>query len=179
MIVVFSAGNYGSNAGTTSSPGNAKNVITVGAAENYRPTALDGCGITTAGADSAQDIISFSSRGPTADNRVKPDIVAPGTHIMGAASQDPGFNGRGVCGGSPNPPNIHYPLGQTLYTWSSGTSRSAPGIAGAASLIYRYYQDHFCGAALASRDKSAMINSTRHLGYGRGRQLAVNQSGLW
>ncbi len=180
MTVVFSAGNYGPNAGTTSSPGNAKNVITVGAAENYRPTALDGCGIAAAGADSAQDMISFSSRGPATDSRVKPDIVAPGTHIMGAASQELGFDGSGVCGGSPNPPNSYYPSGQTLYTWSSGTSHSAPGISGAASLIYRYYQDHFGGAAPSpAMMKATMINSTRYLtGTGAGGNLPSTSQGF-
>ncbi len=180
MIVVFSAGNAGPGAGTTGSPGNAKNVITVGAAENYRPTVMDGCGIAAAEADNAQDIISFSSRGPTADSRVKPDIVAPGTHIMGAASQDPGFDGSGVCGGSPNPPNSYYPPGQTLYTWSSGTSHSAPGISGAASLIYRYYQDHFGGAAPSpAMVKATMINSTRYLtGTGAGGNLPSTSQGF-
>jgi hypothetical protein len=43
MIIIFAAGNYGSTGGTTSLPGNAKNVLAVGAAENYRPTWTDGC----------------------------------------------------------------------------------------------------------------------------------------
>src|SRR5262249_15560180 len=85
MIVVFAAGNSGSGANTVGSPGTAKNVITVGASENVRQTGTDGCGIDNTGADSANDITSFSSRGPVnssgGDGRVKPDIVAPGTHI--------------------------------------------------------------------------------------------------
>ena len=35
-------------------------------------------------ADSARDILDFSSRGPTDDLRQKPDLVAPGTHVVGA-----------------------------------------------------------------------------------------------
>ncbi len=128
MITIFSAGNDGSSANTTGSPGNAKNVFTVGASENYRPTWTDGCAIGPTGADNAQDIIGFSSRGPTDDSRIKPDIVAPGTHIEGTASQTTGYNGSGVC-------DQYMPVGQTLYAASSGTSHSAPAVAGAASLL--------------------------------------------
>ena len=138
MLHVFSAGNAGPGASTVGSPGTAKNVITVGATENVRDQGIsDGCATSTA--NNADDIIGFSSRGPTTDLRAKPDIVAPGVHIQGPASQDPGYDGSGVCGGNPNPPNKYYPAGQTLYTWSSGTSHSTPAVAGAASLVYNYY----------------------------------------
>lgn len=187
MIVVFSAGNDGdlaSPASTIGSPGTAKNVLTVGAAENYRPTAADGCNVATTGADSAQDIINFSSLGPTSDGRVKPDIVAPGTHIMGAASQDAGFDGSGVCGAAGNnfaapPTDAYYPASQTLYTWSSGTSHSTPAVAGAASLIYRYYQDRFGGSAPSpAMVKAYLINSTRYLtGTGASGSLPSNAQG--
>ena len=110
MVIVFSAGNAGSGASTVGSPGTAKNVITVGAAENVQAFGgPDGCGITDAGADSANDIISFSSRGPTTDGRLKPDLVGPGTHVSGIAfvtptstgnaTAQPGYRGDGVCGG--------------------------------------------------------------------------------
>ena len=47
MVIVFSAGNAGSAASTVGSPGTAKNVITVGAAENVQPFGgADGCGIS-------------------------------------------------------------------------------------------------------------------------------------
>ncbi len=158
LFVVFSAGNAGSSDNTTGSPGNAKNVITVGAAENYRPTWTDGCNIAAAGADSAMDIISFSSRGPTDDARIKPDIVAPGTHIEGTASMATGYDGTGVC-------DKYMPTGQTLYAASSGTSHSAPAIAGAASLLYNYYQTHLSYGVAPSPAmlKAYLINSTRYL----------------
>ena len=90
MVEVFSAGNDGDGNGnpadpkgdegygSISSPGTAKNVITVGAAESVRASGTDGCGVTNAGADNASDIINFSGRGPTQDGRMKPDVVAPG-----------------------------------------------------------------------------------------------------
>ena len=74
---------------TIGAPGTAKNVITVGASESMRPIgATDGCGVPDTGANSAKDIIDFSSRGPTDDGRIKPDIVAPGTHVSGRPAAD-------------------------------------------------------------------------------------------
>ncbi len=173
VIVVFAAGNAGSASNTVGSPGVAKNVITVGAAENVRPTWTDGCGIGPSGADNAMDIISFSSRGPTDDLRVKPDLVAPGTHIQGAASQASGYDGSGVC-------DPYQPSGQTLYAASSGTSHSTPAVAGAASLVYRYYQDHFGGTPPSpAMVKAYLLNSTRYLtGVSANDTLPSNNQGL-
>src|SRR4030095_5189554 len=124
LIVVFAAGNDGSGANTVSSPATAKNVISVGASENLRQTGSDGRGIREQGADSANDIISFSSRGPVnsagGDGRVKPDIAAPGTHIEAGIPQS-NYDGSSVC-------NQFFPAGQTLYGWSSGTSHSCPAV---------------------------------------------------
>ncbi len=183
IIVVFAAGNDGPSSNTVSPPGTAKNIISVGAAENYRPEGTDGCGADPSYADNAQDIASFSSRGPCDDGRVKPDLVAPGTHIMGAASQSPNFNGNGVCGGPDNdgllpPDDAYYPSGQTLYTWSSGTSHSTPAAAGAASLVCRYYQDHFGAIPSPAMTKAYMIQATRYLsGSGAGGNLPSNSQG--
>jgi hypothetical protein len=174
MTFIFSAGNGGPNESSTLSPGNAKNVISVGAAESYRPSIYkDVCGFYASQADNAQDVVYFSSRGPTADGRIKPDIVAPGTRISGAASQDPAYDGSGVCG-------EYYPSGQTLYTWSTGTSHSAPAVSGAASLIYRYYQDHFGGQPPSpAMLKAYLIQSTRYLsGVGANDTLPSNSQGF-
>ena len=140
MLFVFSAGNNGEG-GHVSSPGTAKNVITVAASENFRPEGLDSCNldglgaIGPSGADSALDILRFSSGGPTTDRRAKPDISAPGSHVYGSASQAELFNASGICPGIP----IYQPPGQRLYTWSSGTSLAAPHISGAASLLSRFF----------------------------------------
>ncbi|HSX58720.1 MAG TPA: S8 family serine peptidase, partial [Tahibacter sp.] len=78
LVLLFAAGNdastcpAGNNVG---SPGNAKNVITVGA---------------TGRGTSANGMASFSSRGPTLDSRTKPDITAQGSSIVSA--------GRNACG---------------------------------------------------------------------------------
>jgi hypothetical protein len=156
MTIIFAAGNAGPESNTIGSPGIAKNVITVGASESYRPDWTDGCFVGPAGADNANDIIGFSSRGPTADGRVKPDLVAPGTHIVGAASQSSAYNGMSVC-------DMYYPVGQTLYAASSGTSHATPAVAGAVSLLTRFYQDQFGAYPSPAMLKAYLINSARYL----------------
>ena len=74
MLLVVAAGNAGPNANTVGSPGTAKNCLTVGASETYRP------GVGSNG-DNTNEIASFSSRGATDEGRIKPDVVAPGTWI--------------------------------------------------------------------------------------------------
>ena len=77
LSILFAAGNDGSSSNTVGSPGTAKNVLTVGASENVRQTGNDGCGIGNSGANSINDIISFSSRAPVnssgGDGRWKPE----------------------------------------------------------------------------------------------------------
>ncbi|MGH8173648.1 MAG: S8 family serine peptidase, partial [Rhodanobacteraceae bacterium] len=97
MLVVMSAGNDGPGAGTLGSPGNAKNALTVGA--------LAHGGLT--------NIASFSSRGPTADGRTKPDILAPGSSTISA-------RGSTSVNGTPQAPTT---------ASLSGTSMAAPTIA--------------------------------------------------
>ncbi len=66
VTVVAAAGNLGPLPGTITSPGCAKDVITVGAV------------------DRLDNVAPFSSRGPTLDGRTKPDVVAPGVLILAA-----------------------------------------------------------------------------------------------
>jgi hypothetical protein len=155
MTIVFASGNQGPT-GALASPGSAKNLITVGASENLR-AGLDGCRIPTEGADDINSLIEFSSGGPTADGRTKPDICAPGTHIQGAKSQDRGNTGSGVCG------PINYPLGQTLYTWSSGTSHAAPAVSGGAALVRQYIQRSTGQAPSPAMVKAFLTNSTSYM----------------
>jgi subtilisin family serine protease len=73
ITVVAAAGNEGPGDMTIGSPGNLPYVITVGAVTDSWTTL-----------DRNDDYIpDFSSRGPTPNAHIKPDIVAPGGHITG------------------------------------------------------------------------------------------------
>jgi len=129
LIFVFSAGNSGPASASVSTPGNGKNMITVGASESDRPGWTDGCGWGPTNADNAMDLAVFSSRGPAPGGRVKPELVAPGTHVQGTASTSAAYDGFFIC-------DPFQPIGQTVFAASSGTSHAAPAVAGLASLIY-------------------------------------------
>jgi len=154
LTYVFAAGNYAdadqdgqAEGSTISSPGIAKNVITVGASEGYRPDAVSSCGFKE-DADNGEDIAFFSGRGhsrsmapPDCVNRevrniirIKPDLVAPGTRIVGGAPP------AGIYLDNLFGCDKYYPAtSQELYTWSSGTSHAAPAVSGAAALLlYKY-----------------------------------------
>lgn len=128
LTLVVSAGNSGPGPQTIATPANGKNVVTVGASENRRPTWTDGCGNAAANADNAMDLWESSGRGPAPGNRTKPEFVAPGTHIQGRASTHPDYTGNGIC-------DDYHPPGQTIFGASTGTSHSAPAIAGMISLV--------------------------------------------
>ncbi len=156
MVEIFSAGNSGSGANTIGAPGTAKNVITVGASENVRAAGTDGCGVTDAGANSAKDIIDFSSRGPTDDGRIKPDVVAPGTHVTGAQPQvGASYNGSGTC-------TPQFPAGSSFYSLVSGTSQAAPEITGLSALVRDWYdREESPGAQVPSPalTKAILVNT--------------------
>ena len=172
MVAIFCAGNAGPGGQTVGSPGTAKNVITVGAAENVQPFGgTDGSGVDDSGANNFNDIIDFSSRGPCADGRAKPDLVAPGTHISGGVAQavSPGVNGTadacytgdGVSGGVS--PSIYFPTGQQWYTASSGTSHSTPAVAGGAALLRQFFINHGTNPPSPAMTKAWLVNSARYL----------------
>lgn len=140
ITLIFSAGNDGANGLTQ--PKSAKNLIAVGNSESIR---VDKGG---AGANNMDDIAFDSSRGPTADGRIKPDVVAPGTAITGGRSGPITLNG-----------NI-----DSAHRWSSGTSHSAAQISGVAALFTRWWIDnHFDNNASPSLIKAALINSAKDL----------------
>jgi hypothetical protein len=107
FCILFAAGNDGTDAnrdgvvdlGSVTAPGTAKNCITVGASENNRPEFTETYGEAWKDdypveplksdpmANDPDDMVAFSSRGPTADGRIKPDVVAPGTYILSTRSR--------------------------------------------------------------------------------------------
>jgi serine protease AprX len=123
VVVVVAAGNtgYGSltslarqtNVGLTMSindPGNAALAITVGATHRDMPHTYG--------------VSYFSSKGPTGDGRLKPDLVAPGERITSCAA------GKALTSAFPDgkaPP----PAKMAVYVEDSGTSMAAPHVSGA------------------------------------------------
>ncbi|MFN8289757.1 MAG: S8 family serine peptidase [Chitinophagaceae bacterium] len=191
MVIFFSAGNAGSGAGTIGSPGTGKNVITVGATENVRAFGgADQCGITDADANSANDIIFFSSRGPCTDGRTKPDIVAPGTHVTGgvypssASNPQSGsgtanacFTASGVCAGPGG--SDFFPTTQQWTTASSGTSHSTPATAGFGALIRQDFINRALTPASPAMTKAMILTSASWMnGAGAGDNLFSNNQGM-
>ncbi|HEX4822817.1 MAG TPA: S8 family serine peptidase [Candidatus Polarisedimenticolaceae bacterium] len=173
-LFVFSAGNVGPGPTTVGSPSNGKNVIAVGASENFRTGWTDGCNVTTTDADNAMDIAATSSRGPSPGGRAKPDLVAPGTHVQGTASPDPGYTGLDVCD-----PYMPTQGNQHVFAASSGTSIAAPAVSGAASLEYRWLQTHYLSAIPSPALSKAylMAHTTYLTGAGANDTLPSNSQG--
>ena len=105
-IVIAAAGNSGDVPGSITAPGSAIKAITVGAAAEWsnNPAAPY--------YSQGPYLAPFSSRGPTEDGRIKPDVIGPGVTIGTASS------------GS-----------VSLYEVVDGTSFSTPYVAGVAALL--------------------------------------------
>jgi serine protease AprX len=130
VVVVVAAGNTGY--GTVSSaarrtaiglgqsindPGNSETAITVGST-TIRPH---------------QDGVSyFSSKGPTEDGRLKPDLVAPGEQIVSAASH--GHRAR-------LPLEENEVTAKAVYADDSGTSAAAAHVSGAVAAFLSVHQE--------------------------------------
>jgi hypothetical protein len=108
------------------------------------------------GADSAFEVAFFSAGGPVVDGRMKPDLVAPGTHITGTRSRADDYRGDGVCGAG-------FAGDATRFTWSSGTSHAAPAVSGAAALLHARLERERGEAPSPALVKAWLLNTTRYL----------------
>jgi hypothetical protein len=210
MVIVFAVSNGGPSSSTVSPPGTAKNVIAVGGTENVRSMSIanrgnnsvgdDGCSTPDSEANDANDMASFSSRGPCADGRIKPDLVAPATHVTGGAPQSSpppspsgtgsalscfltvDLNDIGICGvegsGTIGASNF-FPVGQEFFTESTGTSHATPAIAGACALLRQYFINRLLSPPSPAMTKAYLMNSARYVtGSGANDTLWSNSQGM-
>ncbi|MBN2103018.1 S8 family serine peptidase [bacterium] len=111
-------------------PALANNVIAVGASVN-RETFVDQFGDTWIYSEEpAGSLAAFSSRGPTADGRIKPDLIAPGDGVISALSA------QAKNGGDINTTDI---VQGGKHVISSGTSMSCPAVTGCIALYLQRY----------------------------------------
>jgi subtilisin-like proprotein convertase family protein len=131
FVLVFSAGNAGAGAGTITGPKAAKNMIVVGSTANGR------------GGANFNLMSTFSSRGPLADGRLAPTLVAVGGNTASTRRVEGGSCATAITGTN------------NLYSTCSGTSMSTPMVSGGAILITEWWQARHGG----QRPSPAMIKA--------------------
>ncbi|WP_100449011.1 S8 family serine peptidase [Glycomyces xiaoerkulensis] len=137
IIPVFAAGNAGDQGcETVGSPGDYGDVITVGA------TDIDG------------NIAPFSSKGPTADGLVKPDIAAPGDGVLSSVPGDGYEENRGTSMAAPH-------VAGTVALMMS----SSPKLEGDYWKVYKYLTRNAVAEDDTSCGGTAKLNNV----YGHGR----------
>lgn len=179
MLIVFAAGNEGqaadrlhTNMGvvdwlSVGAPGTAKNALTVGASRSSRSSG--GFSSLTWGqawrmefpdppiatetiSGNPECLAAFSSRGPSDDRRIKPDIVAPGTDILSCRSSR--APQRSFWGSHPT--NAHY-------AFMGGTSMATPIVSGCAAVVRQYYRTERAHDPSAALVRATLINGARWL----------------
>ena len=164
MVILFAGANEGAddnNDGevdldSLGSPATAKNVITVGASENDRPNMAYIWGNSYSNpirndrlADNPEGMAAFSSRGPTNDSRIKPDISAPGTFILSTKSSSTGTPGTAW----------NY---NSSYRYMQGTSMATPLTAGATAILLEHLIENENESAPTSALVKAILTASAH-----------------
>ncbi len=147
IVVVAAAGNEGPEPMTIGSPGNLPYVITVGAV-------TDSWTLDTRDDDYIPD---FSSRGPTPNADIKPDIVAPGGHMTGIMRPGSAL--------TLEHPNYFLTTGEFVMT---GTSQASALISGMVALLLQLEPD------LSPDDIKCKLTSSAELAINRDGSLAYS-----
>ncbi|MCS7116254.1 MAG: S8 family serine peptidase, partial [Nitrososphaerales archaeon] len=131
VIFINSAGNSGYGYGSVGSPASASFSLSVGASTSYHlynyifPLYLQRIEPRFGGVTNyADDIVDFSSRGPTHLGEVKPDLLNVGTYTF-----------------IPLPPAFGFGDGKKAFGLFGGTSLSAPLTAAVAALVIQALKD--------------------------------------
>jgi serine protease AprX len=159
MTVCFAAGNDGgeeTDLGHIGAQAAAKNCIAVGSTDNRRKAKNNQ--FDTFKADGVvegnpNNISWFSSRGPTLERRIKPDVVAPGTMILSAKSRD--AKPSSTFGRSTDP----------AWAFSSGTSMATPLVAGCIAVLRETLQKDGVTSPSAALLKAMLVNGAVDTGH--------------
>jgi hypothetical protein len=99
--------------------------------------------------------------------------MAPGTHITTGVPQS-NYGDPQECDGHADK---FYPSGQTLYTWSNGTSMAAPAVSGGAALLFQDFLNKSRPPPSPAMVKAYLMNSAAYM-TGVGDTLPSNQQGM-
>jgi serine protease AprX len=172
LVICFAAGNDGSDGnsngvvdpGSVGSQSAAKNCITVGASESNRPDFEPSYGLYWPGdfpadpihsdrqAENPDGLVAFSSRGPTKEGRIKPDVVAPGTCILSTLS-------RAVA----HPPSDFGVSSDPAFFFDSGTSMATPLVAGCVAVLRETLLKNDASNPSAALIKALLVNGAVEL----------------
>lgn len=115
--------------------------------------------------DGGEGVADFSARGPTADNRIKPDLVAPGNRVLSAYTD--GSGAVGAAGAATCAATLPTDAAGAGLAAKQGTSSAAAFAAGAAAIVREYYMKGRApgGVALAN-PSAALVKATLIAGGG-------------
>ena len=126
-LICFGAGNDGrqNNGSTLCGISASKNVLTVGATLNARPIEMNEYYNEGSPVGNPDNVIRLSNRGPTIEDRIKPDVVAPDAAILAARS--------GQLDAIHAKDYDNFP--DRFYAFGTGTSMACPLVAGCAAVL--------------------------------------------
>lgn len=145
VLVLSAAGNEGTGAGTVSSPGSSPATFTVGASTAYRSFGEIGY-LTSPGRYATEQVAGFSSMGPTADGRLKPDALAPGAFCWSLAPAAGAEEG-------------------TMFQLFGGTSQATPLAAGVAALVLAAFYRQTGRYPTPAETESILLSGADDLGF--------------